>query len=309
MPFRSAGISGYVGKRNMIGRKRKVNRRFMKRKRKFQRKIVNVVDKRMLQKSVYTILRPKQCIAAVNTPSAQDYRTLAIMNSGTDIALIRARIGAALGITSNADTCEFNVDSYILKIAAKNQEQTNCVMDLYECVPRISTQIDPATHLTNVATNTGGTGASTIAYWGATPYQYPAWCEAFKILRKVRYLLAPGATELIEIRETKRRRIDVSRYYLINGTAATGDQQDPRISKFWLAICYGEPTNDSVTKTNVTSSSFKVDFVTREDYHYSYSVASLNPDNTASNNLTAITNNESSTLVDTGASVVPPAQS
>jgi hypothetical protein len=300
--FRSAGISGYVGKKNMMTTYR--HKKGFKKNNRFRKKVEHIIENNMIQKSVYSVLTPYQLQAAVNTVGAQATKVIAIKNSGADVSAIEVLINTHA--TAQAKIAQYYCDAYILKLALKNQEQTNVIFDLYECRPRISTALDAATALNNIATQTAGTGATTTALWGATPFQYPAWCEAFKILKKTRYLLAPGACEIIEIREPKKQRIDLARYYANAAPGPTTIMQDPKYSKFWMAIAMGEPTNDSVNVANVNTSSFKVDVVAREDYHYSWMIASLSPDNTLLNSLAAVANNEQEILVETGAKTVPP---
>lgn len=304
--FRSAGLSGYVGKRDMM---RPHRRSRFKGKRRFNKKVINAVEKQMLLKQVYSVLTPKQLTAAVNTVGSQSFTTIAIKNSGADVLAIESKIASQVtGINVSANVSEFYVDSYILKLMLKNQEQTNCICDLYEVVPRISTLQDPSTALTDLATQTAGTGVTTSTSWGSTPFQYPSWCEAFKVLRKTRYLLAPGACELIEIRDGKKQKIDLARYRAINASNPSASFADPRYTKYWIMFAMGEPTNDATTVTNVNTSSYKVDIVAREDYHYSFNVNNLSPVNFLTNNLQAIAVNEQEILVETGAKTVPPVQ-
>lgn len=305
--FRSAGISGYVGKRNMMRMHRR--KPGFKKRMRFKKRIVKINESLALNKSVYSVVNSYNLKSAVNTVGVQSWQTIAIKNSGADVQAIRGQILAQQAnlIVSN-QLPEFNINAYIVKIALKNQEQTNAICDLYEVRPRISTLDDPVTALSNIAGQTNGTGINSYTTWGATLFQYPAWCEAFKINRKTRYLLAPGACEMIEIRDTKKQKIDDGRYYAINHTGAQASYADPKYTKYWILCTMGEPTNDSVNLTNVNTSSYKVDVVTREDYHYTYNVSNLNPYNTVADNRGAIANNEQEILVETGAKTVPPTQ-
>lgn len=307
--FTSAGINGYVGKKTQMRRRR--HRRGWKGRLHFTKAIEKIISKKEEKQSIYSVLREYVISNAPNTCGKQAYATVCEKLSGSDVNAIVTQMNTVTGLsTSSLYASQFSLNAFIMQIAMKNQEQTNAIVDLYLLSPRIATQKSPETLLSDLTGRlNNGTISNADLVWGMTPFQVPNFCECFKVLSKTRYLLAPGACELVEVRQAKPKKVDIIKYYGINQVSPSGTTEAvPGYTLYWFAMVRGEPTNDATTKTNVSTSSFKVDFVVREDYHYSYDVSNLSPYMGLSNSLSAVTG-ESSTLIDTGATVAPPAQS
>lgn len=308
MPFRSAGINGYVGKRSMYIKKRVGKRK--RRAMKFGRRINNIVRSGKLEKNIYSVLSTSKAQVAVNTAGGQASNLLATKLSGGDVIAIRGQINTNSGLTAGVGTfstalSDFYVNAYLLQIMMKNQAQTNAIIDLYETVPRVASLLDPVTQFTAMVGAQLGS-ATDYNKWGWTPFQCPPFCQAHKIINKTRYLLAPGATEIIDIRDTRRQKIELCKYYAINDTVAATTMAVPRYTRHFWVIVRGEPTHDNTTKTLISTSSYDVDFVMREDYHYTYDMEEKNSQIGLLNNLGAVAA-EAEILEPTGA-VVAPAQ-
>lgn len=302
MGFRSDGIAGYVGKKNLFKRKRQRGKGF-KRRNRFRKRVTRIINNNSHQKMVLSVLSSTRLALAVGAcEGLQSYTVLAIKNSGGDVAQCVGNINAALGIT-NTNLASYWLHAYNLSIAMKNQEQCNSIIDIYELIPRVATTTSAVTTL--AAESKASAGADQSTDWGYTPFQAVGFCQQFKILRKTRYMLAPGASEIIDIRESRKMCIESSKYFAINDVTATGSQLVPQFSKLWMAFVRGEPVNASVVKTNVSTSTFAVDFVMREDYHYSYDPNDQNPRAAHVVGLPALAD-ENTVLIDTGAIINPP---
>jgi len=196
---------------------------------------------------------------------------------------------------------KFVINSIQIEIVLKNQAQTNAICDLYECIPRNDTADSVSTMFAQGLIDQNST--STDLAYGVTPFQSNALCSLYKILKKTRYLLAPGATEIIEYRDTTPKNIDWER---ITQFGSSASQVYRGISKSWLLVVRGEPTNDSTNKTTqFSTSNAKVDYVTSEIYTYQYAINNA-VQTKYTNNYNALSNAPDVLLESTGAVINNP---
>lgn len=306
MVYRNVGVSGYVGKSNMMKNRRRRRGYGAKKGRKFAKKVVKIIENNNKVKNVETFIADTRAQAAVNTCGTQSIVQLSVLMSGNDVNAIRGAINGQY--TTNANIGSFTVDAWMCQIVMNNAGQTNTIVDIYECRPRVAvSNISVVTAITNFTGQmTGASSDSTV--WGWTPYQCPPFCQMYKILRKYRYTLAPGASEIIEYRDRRPKRVELAKYYGIAGATGGTNTDLPQYTKIFFAIVRGVATHDNTTKTLVSTSSFDVDFAIREDYHYSYDPNNLAPAIGKSGAFGAITQ-EAGILIDTGAVLSPPVQS
>lgn len=308
MAIKSTGVSGYVGKRNLYKHKSLPKRRKM-RLRKRIRFIERIIDKKDIVKNSQMFLVSNRL--AITASGSQAYGTILVQNSFGDLSQIGNNIVSSMvgGTFANKKIPHFNVNTFSASITMKNQVNANMIVDMYECSPRtnatqsidnlLSTSLATAAGNNYLVTNTNNLDTS----WGTTLYDCPMVTQNYRINRKVRYLLAPGACEIIELRDKRDYKIDMSQFYSIATAPSAGNYLRNK-TKVYFFIVRGEPINDSTTKTNVGTTIGAVDFITHESYFYSYKVDDLAQSVNKQSTIGTITTG-SSVLIDTGATVNP----
>jgi len=300
MVFNSRGLNGYVGKATLARpRHRRGGQRRRRFQKKFKSKVMKVIQDTQLEKNNYHIVNNFRASALVGK---QIYDQILVKNGGGDLNavfnLINTGFAGVPGLTNK--TMKFFINTYVANITMKNQANTSAIVDLYTMVPRTDLVNSIETYWVN---GFADQNSSTLYQeYGTTPYMNQQVCQNFKIQGKTRYLLSPGAIELVEIRETRKVQIPWERITAVSGTPPAAAATYRGISKVWFVIVRGEPENDSTTKTLVSTSPVSVDFITNETYFYSYFVTDSTKSDLAKALGTITT--ASTTLVETAATGV-----
>lgn len=129
----------------------------------------------------------------------------------------------------------------------------------------------------------GGSGGMSTNNVGVTPFHTPILLHWLKILQTRKFVLKQGQSASFSLRWKKPFTMwgyDMDNTYVVN----------PRQYVTWLIICYGQPTNDSITKTNVGTSNIAYDFMDTRTYKWVVGPGNVSETNWSSG-LTALTNN------------------
>lgn len=293
--YRNNGAPGYVGAK--VGYKTRRNRR----KGGFVKKVERIVSNKLLEKANLQITTQKRI--ANTAAGTQAYAVVLVQNSKADLNSIFSHIGTPVAGGQPASTLpsqKFTVTSYCAQIMCKNQSNVSVMVDLFELFPRRDTQSLPDTVFLNSFIDQGSTGQDTV--WGASPFQANAFCTMFKINKKSTYMLTPGATEIIDFRDSKDYVIEYERIAQ-NNLGANPIIGYKGLTRYFFAIVRGEPVNDSTTKTNVSTSLYAVDFIMNECYYYTFLPQNV-VQSAISNSFSAVAA-QNSVLIDTGATVTP----
>lgn len=290
------GINGYVSKRRTYTA-RKPNRGKYRQKLRFQHRVEKAIENSLVEQQ-QLIQNSTQRIAT--GANSQSYGAIVIGLSKLDLTNIFTQIGTTVQGTPalTGKAMRYTVNSQQISICMKNQVQGSTIVDLYELLPRTDTASTAAGLFGTGMTDQNST--NTDIAWGTSLFDCNAVCSMYKIVNVQRYLLAPGAIELIEIRKSKPVTIEYER---ILGVSASNGNVYRGISTVYLAIIRGEPTNDATTKTNVGTLQTAVDFVVNEKYRYSYSLNNMTQ--TSYNNGFQTVTTPDSILIDTGAVINP----
>lgn len=114
----------------------------------------------------------------------------------------------------------------------------------------------------------GVTSTPTSMFVGSRPYQSALFNTYFKVKKKVRVVLDPGATHRHNYSHTPNRYIDTSRVSTSSVTTAKRG-----LTTSVLLVVHGEPVNAVGTQGSadvVSSGPAKIDFVWTETYTYKY---------------------------------------
>lgn len=303
---------GY-SQRRVLARSRRAPKRKIFRAKRFGRAVRKAVQNFMLEKA-NVLLYNTYRVASTNstTYGTQTCKTILQQNSLGDINLIYGKMKTALTVASGGTTIptgttpaqKFTITTYIAEIMMKNACNNSVVVDIYLVLPRQDAYGPPEAVMTSSIADQAASGLSNSTF-GLTPYMLSGFCTLYKIVKKYRYVLAPGATQAIDYRDNKNYNINYERINLQSNLSDDADFKG--LTKNWMAIVHGEPINDSGTATEINSSPFAVDFLTTETYYYTYAINNTTYTNqfgTFGTITTPVT-----TLQPTGATGVTPATS
>jgi len=296
--YRSAGPRGYVASSRMA-RSRRLPRRSLRRRLNFKKRVVNAIEDRLLEKSQLIINGTQRISAPV---SQQNYGAVMIQNSYADLQAISTAIvtpvsGGVSGGTLGA--MKFTVCAYFANLCMKNNCSASSIVDIYCLMPRVdNTQAISTQFATGLNTDQKMTNGD--IQWGVTPYMSNRLCTLNRIMWKKRYVLAPGAVEIVEVSDRFNYEVQNERLNYVNSNQPLHFRG---LTKIYFAIVRGEPVNDSSTKTNLSTSVCAVDFITSETYYYTFSI--LNAVGTTQNGTFQSIVTQNSVLIDTGATVTP----
>lgn len=256
--------SGYTSKYDdftTLYRRRAAPRRVARRVRAFVRRVKSVLDGEV---ALQVAVRP-QINSSLNAPvllsvgsvNTQNTTTLPGLyfihgpgftngsNNGLDDVDAIFSGYQSSGSLANDTILEFSNAVWDAKVYASSSNTTSMFLDLYECVARkdipqvaAGTQGDPnalfASSLPSKALWSGsGSGALTTSSLGVTPFDAPAFCEQWKIVKVRRIKLEPGATHSIQFRDPKHRKFEWQTLY--NYATLRG------VTRAFIPIVYGPP--------------------------------------------------------------------
>jgi len=297
------GAPGYIGARTGYrSRRRRFNRRGRGRGSALIRKVQRIVMDKMVEKANIQLQTYTRIASTVN--ASQGYATVLVQNSQGDLTTIYNNINApSIGPSgpfggTPATAVKYTITGYVADIMMKNQTNASVIIEMYELFPRHDLKFLPSQSFANGFTDQGSTGQD--VKWGCSPFMCNAFTVMFKINNKRIYMLAPGATEIINFRDSKNYLIDYER---LNQTNTAGLIGYKGLSRYFFAIVKGEPVNDSSTKTLVNSGPYAVDFFMNEVYYYTFLPLAVVSSSLSSALGTITTGN--SVLIDTGATVTP----
>jgi len=206
-----------------------------------------------------------QSLSLTATTAHQGYGSVLTLNSYYDLNQMFTIMGTSVDGSSapTGKASKFCITSTAIEVSMKNQFQTNAIVDIYEIIPRQDTATTVSACFGNGMVDQNSSGTDTTV--GVTFFESNLLCSLYKILRKTRYLLAPGATEIFTARSKKRIMIDWERIASV-GTSPTQVYRGK--SKIYMAIIRGEPTDDG--NARICTAPSKVDFVTTEIYRFTY---------------------------------------
>jgi len=312
---RALGNQGGYTSRQLQYKSRRMPKRKLKSKLRFGRKVRTAVENYLLEKANYII---NQAGRVSWTLGQQGFASALIQNSRLDLNAINTAITTAVttGTTgsnqtstapSNWKPSKFTITSYSAELNIKNQTQTSVVVDIYELRPRMDLINTPGTlygliNTDQAAPQAGTSGQpSPSVMAGATPYMGNAFCSMYKIVRKQRFIMAPGGLEVITFRDSKN-------YVIENEVLQQNSSYTvfKRWSKLWFIIARGEPLNELTTNTNINFGAGAIDWTTTETYFYTYAVQNQCTTNYSVGNLTyPITTPSSATVTNAAANTDP----
>jgi len=262
MSYKNAGPIGYQAKNN-IYRKRRVNRRAMRRRGKFSKRVVNAIQNHLLEKANYHIVNTQRITTAVGQ---QAYSEILIQNSSSDINAIYGLIIAPVSggqPSSTLRSMKFFINTYVAQTTMKNMTNVSCIVDMYECVPRFDTDDRPSQVWTGGIADQGDAGGANAL--GATPFMSNAFCVSYKVLKCVRYLLTGGACQHIMFKDKRNKTINYERLFSNSSNVAFKG-----LTRTFFACVRGEPIADATNPLLISTPIVSVDFITTETYYYSF---------------------------------------
>lgn len=265
----SSGINAQVGKSTMY-KSRRPNRRRMKKSMNFNRRVEKALQATLKESN--TLIENYSFRLEAGGFGSQNHASICNILTHGDLTNIWNKIGTLFNQVqgSNSVAQKFCIDSYHVELMLKNQGQTATIVDVYDIVPRNDTILSPvAAFATGMTDQNASTAYNPLDQkWGVTPFQSHLFTTTYKVLNKTRYLLSPGAIEIINVRDSRCRVVDYER---IARLGSNNSQMYRGISRSLYVVIRGEPINDATTKTNVSTSSCAVDFISNETYNYSWS--------------------------------------
>lgn len=156
------------------------------------------------------------------------------------------------------------IDKIDWEFEFSNTYQIPAHVELYECISRRDHSEDPLVRITEGLTREGlSTSLANPAYqtYGVTPFDSAAFCQFFKVLKKVTFMLNPGRIYNHTMRHQIKRKFNgedidnVSQYF-------------KGLSRILLIRVWGTPVNDDVTKTSVLPGTVAIDMMTRKKITY-----------------------------------------
>lgn len=199
-------------------------------------------------------------------------------------------------ITVAETTDKVRVDYCELNYRVTNADLAQATVTAYYCMPRRDIAkfggLDMANSLLNGWQATGMT-VSSIENQGLalTPFMSPNFCRAYKIYAKKVFLMAPGASMSLTI---KNRARTFSGGYLFPEETSTDHNGLPfwylgKYSKFILFSVTAQAVHDAATPTTVSTSDCRLDLVLSRQYKFSKLPAQQRKNYDISGTLTNIT--------------------
>lgn len=261
---------------------RKKSFRKARRSLNFKKRVQSIVTQKLTQKNRIPFKSAYYLQASTNGCS---YGFLPPLFHGTDLWNIAYLMTGGTGgnLTANATTLRYYINEVTQTTNMTNQCLGNASVTMYYCLAR-----NNIPNITNINTpikilqkgfdaQTGGspTGSAYASRYGVTPFESSLFCKYFKIYKVKKIMLAPGESYNVKVSSKRNKRIDVSSFMNDDSALSIGGvcvNYLRNLTKFILLKVEGQATNDSTTKTDVGTSSPKLDIVTR--YHYDYSFIS-----------------------------------
>lgn len=258
------GFSGYASGRTVVGKKQ--SRRKIIYKQKFNSKVRKALEDVLLNKCNVLITGTKRLSAPAGT---QGYLEIYNQMDWGIINEIFASYSSSIHLPSTTLVAqEFTITSCITDLTMKNQTTASVILDIYEITPRTDTVISPSTVFANSFVDQ--IDSTLDVTYGCTPYMANAFVTNWKILKKYRYLLAPGATEILTYKDSKNYKVSYEKFYQNHTTG--GLLYFRGFTKIFFAILKAEPLNDSTTKSNINTPASAVDIITSSTYYFTYNV-------------------------------------
>ncbi|AUM61847.1 capsid [uncultured virus] len=168
------------------------------------------------------------------------------------------------GTLSNDVIIEFTNAVWDCKMYADSSNSAPAFVDMYECVARrdYGSASDPQTllaaSLPSTSSFTGASGPIGLATTspGVTPFDAPAFCEQWKILKVRRYKLEPGTSASLQFRDPKHRKIEYQ-------SKVASKSWNRGVTRCWIPIVYGVPTAAGTRQVAVS-----VVFDVVRNYHF-----------------------------------------
>lgn len=301
--FTTKKASSFMGKfRKTIWRKPRVNKKAYKRRKKFYKKVMGVVNSN--HDKAHFIVQRTLRMEAEN--GLVNYNQIAICNNGD---LLEARRRCIFNDTASVvrpyDRNKLHVLNVAVDMYITNPTNVCLYMDVYEIkrrgLPSTSVVETPLEWLNfclqhnnydNVAqlnANVLYQGSGTIQP-GGSPFQVPGFFQKFKIYKKTRHLLQPGHCETVQWRQTTDFTFDtkmlmdqaqqIGASFLPIGTdAVTGAivgqstrnltrnvDQNNKKTKWFMYFIWGQPINDVADKNKITTSACALNIAYTIDY-------------------------------------------
>lgn len=259
--FRQTGYTSKYDDFSTIYSRRRAPRRIARRVRSFVRRVKNVIDGEV---GLQVAVRPQinaglnapvlLSVGSVNTQNTSRLPGLYFVhgpgftsgsNNGLDdVDAIFSGFQSSASLANDV-ILEFTNAVWDAKFYAASTNASPCFIDLYECVARkdipqtaAGTAADPnalwASSLPSDA-NWGGSGAGGIntSTLAVTPFDAPAFCEQWKILKVRRIKMEPGATHSLQFRDPKHRKFEWQTLY--NYATLRG------VTRAFIPVLYGPP--------------------------------------------------------------------
>jgi len=188
---------------------------------------------------------------------------------------------ATIASVINNTQPQINTLKYIVRNAETtltigNQSNDTAYCQLYECQARhdLPYTVPYSSYITRLRDGFAAAGQiNGDTDLSVTPFQSPAFTEAFKILNTKNFTLSPGENKKITIKDNKAFNVNMARWQVTNGVTVS-----PQVSgiasrtKFVLVKFWGQVLNDSTTLTSVGTNTLKLDFIYTSKYNYSFTV-------------------------------------
>lgn len=191
-------------------------------------------------------------------------------------------------ITSAESTDRFNLDSAVGTYHITNADLGRVTVIAYYCTPRrdlpnvsslwIANSLQNGFQAAGMTTPGGitspaGSGTATLSphQLSTTPFMSPNFCRNYKIYAKKKFVMNPGATMTLSIKNKRPRRFSGS--YLFPEETSTDTAGLPmwaigNYTKFILFSVNGQPVHDATTK-EVSTSDARLDIVYTRRYEFS----------------------------------------
>lgn len=201
-----------------------------------------------------------------------------IMFNYTDINAINTRIAGSIP----------NVNRYMLyscsaELLLTNQDLGNVRLTLYDIIARRDMDSSHSGQLTapdyawgNSYSDEGASNSDNLVI-GSTPFSSDLFTQYFKVLKITHLDMSQGQTHTHRVHFAPNRIVDQEyiRYSPMNYKGLTC---------FTMIVQHGMPSNDSATKTSVSTGQTAIDMVWRKQYKYSW-IADSDTNFYKSNNL------------------------
>lgn len=171
-------------------------------------------------------------------------------------------------IAANPRAMKFRIESGSVFSTLVNQDIANAKLTLYYCrarrdVPASETNINTifSAGLADPASATSLPGATDI---NVTPFMSPRFCAYFKIYKTKVVILPGGGTIQLKVSSSRRKTINPT------VDISTDLIAHRNLTKFIFLKVEGQPTNDSVTKTNLGQTTPRIDVVNKLQIEFTW---------------------------------------